>query len=68
MNHGFSPFLAHLLMAGLARRAVLSAATRHDPRQNPDDSALPYPPDDLDCGIAAFISGKAARSGAEASR
>ena len=50
MNQGFSPVLAHLLMAGLARRALLK-----DTSAIPSD---PHPSDDaLDWGIAAFVSG-----------
>jgi hypothetical protein len=31
MTPSFSPFLAHLLMAGLARRAMLSSGTSAEP-------------------------------------
>jgi hypothetical protein len=31
MTPSFSPFLAHLLMAGLARRAMLSSGTPAEP-------------------------------------
>ena len=67
--------LAHLLMAGLARRALLRATPRQG-RERPDwrpdwrslvgsqfgssaDVAGSYPLDALDWGIAAFVSGKA---------
>jgi hypothetical protein len=73
MHQGFSPALAHLLMAGLARRALLSAASRQDPRQNshPLDWPSPVgrafsanagvasdPSDAFDWGIAAFLAGR----------
>ncbi len=66
--------LAQLLMAGLDRRALVSAASRLDERRSRDrrEAALPvgsqfsfsagalgsYPPEALDWGIAAFLSGK----------
>jgi hypothetical protein len=40
MAHSFSPFLAHLLMAGLARRALLSTDIRAD-RPGADEPAVP---------------------------
>jgi hypothetical protein len=40
MAHSFSPLLAHLLMAGLARRALLSTDIRAD-RPGADEPAAP---------------------------
>jgi hypothetical protein len=73
MNRGFSPVLAQLLMAGLSRRALLSAGCERDqrPSRNRWDWPSPvgsqfctgatglYSPDALDWGIAAYLSGKA---------
>jgi hypothetical protein len=42
MTPSSSPFLAHLLMAGLARRAMLSSDTRAEP---PDTEPVQSPPD-----------------------
>ena len=72
MNQGFSPVLAHLLVAGLARRALLSAASYRDLPASHDrlHRSLPvgsqfsasaetwasYPSDAFDSGIAAFLS------------
>jgi hypothetical protein len=72
MNQGFSPVLAHLLTAGLARRALLSAASPPEPRSRTDrldqsrssgGRAGSYPLDALEWGIVAFLSGKAKRLG-----
>jgi hypothetical protein len=45
MTPSFSPFLAHLLMAGLARRAMLSSGTPAEPpAPNGTDVAEAAPP------------------------
>jgi hypothetical protein len=48
MTPSFSPFLAHLLMAGLARRAMLSSDARAEP---PDTERAQSPRSDAPEGI-----------------